>query len=66
MNYHAVPGNLPTLWAFRDELIRLWRLRLRRRSQKGYVTWNRMKRLAQRWLPYPRVIHPYPDQRLRV
>lgn len=66
MNYHAVPGNLPTLWAFRDELTRLWRLRLRRRSQKGYVTWNRMKRLARRWLPYPRDIHPYPDQRLRV
>lgn len=66
MNYHAVPGNLPTLWAFRDELTRLWRLRLGRRSQKGYVTWDRMSRLARQWLPYPRVIHPYPDQRLRV
>jgi RNA-directed DNA polymerase len=66
MNYHAVPGNLSTLWAFRDELTRLWRLRLRRRSQKGYVDWKRMSRLARRWLPYPRVMHPYPDQRLRV
>ncbi len=66
MNYHAVPGNLATLWAFRDELTRLWRLRLRRRSQKGYVTWPRMTRLARRWLPHPQVLHPYPEQRLCV
>jgi hypothetical protein len=64
--YHAVPGNLQTLWAFRDELTRLWRLRLRRRSQKGYVAWDRMSRLARRWLPYPHVLHPYPEQRLCV
>ncbi len=66
MNYHAVPGNLSTLWAFRKELTRLWRLRLRRRSQKGYVTWKRMSLLRRRWLPCPCVLHPYPDQRLRV
>ena len=66
MRYHAVPGNLSTLWAFRDELIRLWRLRLRRRSQRGSVDWDRMSRLARQWLPYPRALHPYPDQRLRV
>lgn len=64
--YHAVPGNLATLWALRDDLIRRWRLRLRRRSQRGYVTWERMDTLAKRFLPYPEQRHPYPYQRLCV
>jgi group II intron reverse transcriptase/maturase len=66
MRYHAVPGNLSTLWSFRSELTRLWHRRLCRRSQKGYVPWGRMARLERQWLPLPRVYHPYPDQRLRV
>jgi group II intron reverse transcriptase/maturase len=66
MRYHAVPGNLSTLWSFRNELTRLWHLRLRRRSHKGYVGWQRMSRLERLYLPIPRVLHPYPDQRLRV
>jgi group II intron reverse transcriptase/maturase len=66
MRYHAVPGNMATLWAFRAELTRLWHLRLRRRSQKGYVNWKRMSRLERIYLPRPRVCHLYPDQRLRV
>ena len=39
---------------------------LSRRSQKGYVNWDRMNRLARRWIPKPRILHPYPDQRLCV
>ena len=66
MRYHAVPGNLSTLWAFRAELTRLWHLRLRRRSHKGYVDWRRMSRVERIYLPRPRVCHLYPDQRLRV
>lgn len=66
MRYHAVPGNLSTLFSFRKELTRLWHLRLRRRSQKGYVDWNRMSRLERIYLPRPRVCHLYPDERLRV
>lgn len=64
--YYAVPHNLPALRAMRRAVERLWRLALRRRSQKGYVTWRRMRRLSERWLPEPRILHPYPDQRLRV
>jgi RNA-directed DNA polymerase len=65
-NYHATPDNMPTLWSLRDELTRLWRIRLRRRSHKGYVTWSRMNRLAKCYLPHPTIRHPYPEQRLRV
>jgi RNA-directed DNA polymerase len=27
------------------------------------VTWQRMGRLADRWLPQPRILHPWPEQR---
>jgi len=64
--YYAVPRNMPALKAFRNQVVRLWRQTLRRRSQTGYITWERMGRLADRWLPAPRILHPYPDQRLSV
>jgi RNA-directed DNA polymerase len=63
MNYYAVPGNGKALTAFRREVIRFWRHALRRRSQKSQHTWERMNRLAGRWLPPVRIIHPHPEQR---
>ena len=62
-NYHAVPGNLDRLWTFRDRLIRLWRTQLRQRSQRHRLNWDRLGQLAARWLPLPRVLHPWPTQR---
>jgi len=62
-NYHAVPGNLSRLCVFRNRVIRLWRWALRRRGQKHRPNWARMSRLAERWLPVPRALHPYPDAR---
>jgi group II intron reverse transcriptase/maturase len=62
-NYHAVPGNLPSLGTFREQLIRLWRTQLRQRSQRYRLTWDRLRQLADRWLPQPRVLHPWPTQR---
>ena len=62
-NYHAVPGNLSRLCIFRNRVIRLWRGALRRRGQKRRPNWARMSRLAQRWLPVPRALHPYPAAR---
>jgi len=44
--YHAVPGNLDSLWAFRTRLTRLWRTQLLHRSQRRRCTWARMARLA--------------------
>ena len=61
--YHAVPGNLAQLKVFVARLRRLWRLVLMRRSQRGYVRWDRLERLFDRWIPLPRVLHPYPMQR---
>ena len=62
-NYHAVPGNLDRLWTFRDRLTRLWRTQLRQRSQRHRLNWDRLGKLASRWLPAPRVLHPWPSQR---
>jgi RNA-directed DNA polymerase len=62
-NYHAVPGNIDSLSAFRYRVIRLWRTMLIHRGQKHHLTWARMQKLADRWLPQPRVLHPYPRVR---
>jgi group II intron reverse transcriptase/maturase len=64
--YHSVPGNGRAMWAFRYHVGRLWYRTLKRRSQRSRLDWERMKRLIDRWLPRPRVLHPYPEQRLRV
>ena len=64
--YHAVPGNSYRMETFHCQIARLWFRTLSRRSQRTTMNWERMKRLIQSWLPYPRVLHPYPEQRLRV
>jgi group II intron reverse transcriptase/maturase len=61
--YHAVPGNLRAMNAFRHRLRRMWRGTLRHRSQRPNVSWRRIGPLFDRWLPAPRVLHPYPDAR---
>jgi len=63
MNYYGVPGNGKALRTFRDQATRHWRHALRRRSQKTRLTWERMRRLARRWLPLPKTTHPFPEQR---
>ncbi|MFL6448809.1 MAG: hypothetical protein ACJ746_14130 [Bryobacteraceae bacterium] len=42
---------------------RLWRMVLMRRSQRGGVSWERLTVLLDRWIPPPRVLHPYPMER---
>jgi hypothetical protein len=66
MRYYGVPGNSPAISAFRWAVARLWRKALGRRSQKARLPWNRMEKYLARWLPYARVCHPYPSQRLVV
>lgn len=61
--YHAVPGNSQALGRFRDRLCRLWGQALRRRSQKRRPAWDRLRPHFQRWIPRPRILHPYPDVR---
>jgi RNA-directed DNA polymerase len=61
--YYAVPGNSDAVNDLRFQATRLWRKRLRRRSQRARLNWARMKRIANRWLPRPRVMHPFPEVR---
>jgi hypothetical protein len=62
-NYHAVPGNMDSLRVFRARVTRLWRRILLCRSQTHRLSAARMYALEERWLPVPRPIHPYPEQR---
>jgi group II intron reverse transcriptase/maturase len=61
--YYAVPDNIEALRAFRQGIIRHWLRTLRRRSQRHRLSWQRMDLLADRWLPLPRILHPWPEQR---
>lgn len=64
--YHAVPTNLRSLSAFLEHVRRLWMRALRRRSQKHALSWERTDRLANDWLPQPRILHPWPNARFAV
>jgi len=66
IRYYGVPTNSHALHIFRFQVGRLWHRTLSRRSQTGRVTWDRMRRLIDRWLPPARVCHPYPLRRLGV
>ena len=61
--YHAVPGNTTQLRIFMCRVHWLWRGVLIRRSQRAKVKWDRLNRILYRWIPIPRVLHPYPDSR---
>jgi hypothetical protein len=54
-NYHAVPGNLIRLGGFRLAVCRLWRQALKRRSQRNRLQWSRYGRLADLYIPRPRM-----------
>src|SRR6202162_4928528 len=61
--YHAVPTNYAALGDFRAQVIWLWLRSLRRRSQKDGSLWERMAKLADDYLPKPRILHPWPNAR---
>lgn len=64
--YFAVPLNSRAIATFRYEVVKRWKRALSRRSQKARVSWERMSKLAETWLPKPKIVHPYPSQRLVV
>jgi len=64
--YHAVPTNLKQLTTFRHHILVDWWRQLRRRSQKDRTSWETMSQLAERWLPTPQLLHPWPDSRFFV
>ena len=64
--YYAVPGNRVAVASFRTQVTKLWHETLERRSQRTWISWTRMNRLATRWLPPARVVHPFPEVRFRA
>jgi RNA-directed DNA polymerase len=64
--YYGVPWNGRMLSRFRWIVTRLWHKTLRRRSQKHRITWKRMYKIAEQWLPNSFICHPYPLERLGV
>ncbi len=66
IQYHGVPGNFRRVSAFRNEVVKLWKHVLTRRSQKDKTTWERMMLLAGHRLPPARILHPWPDARFLV
>jgi hypothetical protein len=65
MQYYAVPLNYRSVAAFARAVERLWWQTLCRRSQRR-LSWARMRRYLQRWVPPIHICHPYPFDRLRV
>jgi RNA-directed DNA polymerase len=66
IRYYGVPMNSPALHVFRFQVGWLWHRALSRRSQKGRLLWDRMRRLIDRYLPPAYICHPYPLRRLGV
>ena len=66
IRYFGVPMNGPSISVFRKEVCRMWIKVIRRRSHKHNLTWARMQRLIAKWIPLPRICHPYPLVRFGV
>lgn len=64
--YFAVPTNIDAVRAVRHHAKVRWYLSLRRRSQRRRLTWRRMNVIAEKFLPLPRILHPWPEQRFLV
>ena len=64
--YYGVPLNYKPINTFFREVVRQWFRSLKRRSQKRGITWEKMRRIVKEMLPTPRIVHPYPSERLSV
>jgi hypothetical protein len=62
-NYHAIPGNMAAVAAFRTQSVRYWLHALRRRGQHHRLSWDRFAHLVARWIPKPKLLHPSPSVR---
>ena len=64
--YYGVPGNGYAMGDFRYLISQRWHQTLRRRGQKGLITWEKMRKLVDRWIPPPQICHEYPNKRFGV
>ena len=60
---YGVPRNIKSMVWYRDQLTYLWKKTLSRRSHKGFVNWDKMHIIADRWLPRAHIVHPLPGYR---
>src|SRR5215471_5729500 len=58
LNYCAVSGNHPSLWWFCNQVRWLWLKTLRRRSQKGDLSWESFISLVARFFPPIKTLYP--------
>ena len=59
MNYFGVTGNVRSIQRLVFHAKRAWRKWLSRRSQRGYITWDRFIEIEKRFpLPRPRIMVP--------
>ena len=64
--YYGVPGNYEAMNDFRHLIGQRWKHSLKRRSQKANITWEKMGKLIEQWLPQPQICHKYPSERMGV
>jgi group II intron reverse transcriptase/maturase len=64
--YFGVPGNYNDMNDFRNAISENWIQVLRRRGQKRLITWEKMRKLIDYWLPRPQICHKYPNERFGV
>jgi RNA-directed DNA polymerase len=58
--YFGITGNFRRLGRLHHTVQRVWRKWLSRRSWQGHLSWQRFKRLLERFsLPVPRIVHRY-------
>ena len=63
MAYYAVPGNGASIASFVYHVEWLWLRALCRRSQRQRMNWSRFRRIANRYVPKIRIMHPQPLHR---
>lgn len=67
--FYGVPRNRPAMTAFRHRVVRMWWHIVQRRSQRHGSKRKLRRRFwawVKRFVPSPRIVHPYPEKRLRV
>lgn len=60
LNYFAVSGNQRALYVFFNQVRWHWLRALKRRSQRGYLSWEVFMRRTQPFFPPIRLLHPHP------
>ncbi len=66
LNYYAVPRTSEALKCFYDVVCRHCLKALRRRGQKHRLPWSRFVVWRNLFIPTPKILHPWPDQRFAM